>query len=41
MKFGTLMGLITVKFVHNLLKMWRNVHICIINDIRTLMVPCM
>jgi hypothetical protein len=36
MKFGTSMGLITVIFVRNLPKTWHNVHICIINDIRTL-----
>jgi hypothetical protein len=41
MKFGTSMGLITVIFARNLPKTWRNVHICIINDIRTRMVPCM
>jgi hypothetical protein len=31
--FGTSIGLITVIFACNLLKTWRNVHICIINDI--------
>jgi hypothetical protein len=36
MKFGTSIGLITVIFARNLPKTWRNVHICIINDIRTL-----
>jgi len=41
MKFGTSIGLITVIFARNLLKTWRNVHICIINDIRILMAPCM